>query len=406
MMNCIDALNSRGFTPALAGYRKPETKFLCGRSPWSANSRKWLLWLALMLLGWSPVQEAKAVSYTFQGNDMPVGCSGSNGSYTCGALTLLAGDAITISSPATITVVGAFTAGDSSAINSMGAANYLTFVVGGITSIGDGAHVNANVTGTGVVTLGDKVKFTGNIATANAVINVGNDGILVGNFTTGSSAINVGSRTRINGSIIATVAGVVTIGAESTVTGNITTKSGAVNIGAKGVVGGSIASTLAGVVTIGAQAMVGGDITTVSGAINLGAASKVSGSVSDSIAGAITVGAKATVGGGVSTNSGAITLGDDANSGGSVCTGLAGAITVGDNVAIKGNIVTNNGAITVGDKSRVDGTITAVIGAVTVASSATQGSTASKLACPSSPVTKKPSPATLKSREWRQIFMR
>ena len=405
-MNCFIALNSRVFTEILAGHRKPGAGFFCDGSLWGANTRQWLLRLALVLLGWSTVQEAKAVNYTFQGNDVPVGCSGGNGSYTCGSLTLLAGDAITISSPVTITVVGAFSAGASSAINSLGAANYLIFVVGGITTIGDGAHVNANVTGTGVVTLGDKVKFTGNISTADAVINVGNNIILIGNLTTGSGAINVGAQSKVDGSITATVAGVVTTGAGSTVTGKITTKSGAANIGALGVVGGSIASTLAGVVTIGAQAMVGGDITTVSGAINLGAESKVGGSVSDSIAGAITVGSKAAVSGGISTNSGAITLGDGANTDGSVCTGLAGAVTVGDNVAIKGNIVTNNGAITVGDKSRVDGTITAVIGAVTVASSAKQGSTASKLACPNSPVKKKPAPAALKSREWRQIFIR
>ena len=382
---------------------------LCDRLPWDTKRRKWLFWLASLLLSCSPAQAAKqmnAANYTFQGNNVPLGCSGGNGAYTCAKLTLLDGDTIAVSSPVTITVVGAFTAGDSSAINSLGATNYLTFMVGGITIIGDGAHVNANVTGTGVVTLGDKVKFTGNISTANAVINVGDDGILVGNLTTGSGAINVGDRSKIDGSIVASVAGVVTLGAESTVTGNIVTKSGAVNVGAKGHVFSYIASTLAGVVTIGAQAMVGGDITTVSGAINLGVESKVNGSVSDSIAGAITVGAKAAVSGGISTNSGAITLGNEANAGGSVCTGLAGAITVGDNVAIKGNIVTNNGAITVGDKSRVDGTITAVIGAVTVASSAKQGSTGSKLACPNSPVNNKLPPATIKSREWRQIFMR
>ena len=69
----------------------------------------------------------------------------------------------------------------------------------------------------------------------------------------------------------------------------------------------------------------------------------------------------------------------------------------------KGNIVTNNGAITVGDKTRVEGTATAAIGAVTIAPSAKIGTTASNLKCPGSPVTVKP---TLKTREWRQIFMR
>ena len=230
MIKRSDAVKSRVFTKRLAGHRKPGTGLFCGRSPWGTNTRRWLLWLALplLMLGWSPVQ---AVEYTFS-NSLPAGCSGSNGAYNCVTLTLLAGDTITISSPTTVTVAGVFTVGAASAINSLGAATDLTFVVGGITSIGDGAHVNANVTGTGVVTLGDKVKFTGNISTANAVINLGDDGILVGNLTTGSGAINVGAQSKVDGSITTTVAGVVTIGAKSNVTGKITTKSGAVNIGA------------------------------------------------------------------------------------------------------------------------------------------------------------------------------
>ena len=384
MMNCFDALNSRVFTAAFAGYRKPGARFFCDRSPWRANTRKWLFSLALLLLGWSTVQEAKAANYTFQGNDVPVGCSGGNGAYTCGALTLLTGEVITISSPVTITVVGAFTAGAFSVINFPGTASNLTFLVDETTDILNDTRVNANVTGKGVVTLGDRVTFTGNIVTVDAVINVGHYSTLVGNLTTGSGAINVGDQSKVDGSITTTVAGVVTTGAKSTVTGKITTKSGAVNIGALGVVGGSIASTLAGVVTIGAQATVSGDISTVSGAINLGAESYVSGSVFNSIAGAITLGAKATVGGGVGTES--------------------GAITVGDNSKVIGSLETKNaGAVTVGDKSKVGGTVNAK-GAKTIAPTAIIiGGAASSLKCPGDAP---PPPRTLKSREWRQIFMR
>lgn len=367
----------------------------------AARARAWRLALMLLLqLAWPPAQASQATSYNFPGDTATLGCSASGGNYSCGPLTLAAGDTLTVTTetPTVITVDGAMTAGANVRISQSGRALGLTFVVKGPTDIGNGAHVTANLKGTDVITLGDQVKLTGDITTSDAVINVGNNSSVVGNLTTGSGAINVGDGSHVDGSLIATVAGVVNVGAKSKVTGNILTKSGAVNMGAKSHVAGFISSTLAGVVTIGAQAMVDGNITTVSGAINLGASSKVGGSVSDSVAGAITVGAKAAVGGGVSTNSGAITLGDDVNVDQSVCTGLAGAITVGDNVHVKGNVSTNDGAITVGDKSKVDGTVGAAIGAVTVASSAKVGTVMSRFRCPGSP--------GLKSRQWRQIFLR
>ena len=58
-----------------------------------------------LLLGW--ISPANAASYTFPGN-MPAGCSGSAGTYTCPALTLIAGDTLTIGAPtpATITING------------------------------------------------------------------------------------------------------------------------------------------------------------------------------------------------------------------------------------------------------------------------------------------------------------
>jgi predicted acyltransferase (DUF342 family) len=81
-----------------------------------------------------------------------------------------------------------------------------------------------------------------------------------------------------------------------------------------------------------------------------------------------------------------------------------GAITVGDNSKVIGSIETKNaGAITVGDKSKVGGTVNAK-GAKTIAPSAIIiGGAASSLKCPGDAP---PPPRTLKSREWRQIFMR
>ena len=344
--------------------------------------------LLLSVMSWMPVEAAQYMFPPQNIGDLPAGCAGSGGSYNCGALALAAGDKIIVNSPTTIFVAGALTAGRGSSINANGAASDLTLVVSGTTGVDAGSTIVANLMGVGAITLGASSVFTGKLTTDNAAISVGD-------FST------------VNGSITTTVAGVITVGANSRVTGSISTLSGAVNVGANSRVDGFISSTLAGVVTIGAGTVVGGEIKTVSGAINLGAGSKVSGSVSDSIAGAITVGDNAVVGGSVSTNSGAITIGTGSRVSASVCTGLAGAITLNDNTDVGGNLSTNAGAITVGSLSKVAGTINAVVGAVTVAPSASIGTVASKLKCPYDPPTPVPPPApAIKKREWRQLFMR
>ena len=339
----------------------------------------------VLFFGWVP---AWAADYTFPGN-LPAGCAGSGGSYTCGALTLAPGDTISVASPTTIIVNGALTTGAGCRINAGGTASDLSLAVMGTTDLGANNIVNANVMGAGVVTVGTLGKFTGNIQTQSAAINIGD-------FTT------------VNGSLVTTVAGVVNVGANSHIAGSIGTLSGAINIGAASTIDGSVASTLAGVVTLGAGAIVKGNVNTVSGAINLGASSNVFGFLLSSVAGAVTIGSKAAVGGGIGTQSGAITIAVGSSAGGSVCTGLAGAVTLNDNSVVGGNVSTNAGAITVGDSSKVAGAVTAAVGAVTVAPSANVGTVASKLGCPLdvAVATTPRSAPVIKSREWRQIFMR
>ena len=351
------------------------------------HQRSWRLAAvsALLLVG----VPAQAVTYTFPGN-LPATCRAAGVSYICDVLTLAIGDLLSIALPTIVIVNGDFTAGAGSRINDGGAASDLIFQVMGATDAGKNSSITANLAGAGVVILGSSVKFTGNI-------------------TTQSAAINVGDFSTVIGSLKTVVAGVVSIGASNRLTGNVSTLSGAINVGANSRVDGSISSAFAGVVTLGTGATVGGNITTASGAINMGAGSNVTGFVMDTIAGAVTLGDNAIVRGGVGSNAGAITLGTGSSATGTVCSGRSGAITLLDNALIGGNIKTNDGAITLGNLSSVNGTVSAVSGAVTISPSAKVGAVSRKILCPLdrlAMVLKGGGSPVIKSREWRQIFMR
>ena len=124
----------------------------------------------------------------------------------------------------------------------------------------------------------------------------------------------------------------------------------------------------------------------------------------------MTLGDSVTLGGGISTQAGAITIGPNSTIGSSVCTGIAGAVTSNENVHIGGNVTTNAGAITIGGQNTVGGTVDAVIGAVTIDSSAKIGKTLSSLLCPRQSDIETASAAVPKqvvvSRTWRQLFLR
>ena len=115
----------------------------------------------LLLLG----LQAQAASYTFPGN-LPAGCSGSNGTYTCGTLTLAASDTVTIAAPkpAIITFTGAFTSGNGTSINSAGSASDLTLIVTGAFTLGSAAILNANVINLAAFTIGDGTLVGGFVA--------------------------------------------------------------------------------------------------------------------------------------------------------------------------------------------------------------------------------------------------
>ncbi|KAF3998986.1 DUF6701 domain-containing protein [Glaciimonas immobilis] len=256
---------------------------------------RWFLFIALPVLLLTALP-AQAIDYTFPGA-LPAGCSGGNGSYTCGALTLAGGDTITITAPTTITVNGALSVGASSKINQGGSASDLIFVVSG--AIGIGAST---------------------ISTATL---------------TSSAAINIGASSIISGNVSGSDVGAVSIGANSIVSGAVNTVTGAITIGAGSSVSSDITSSQTGTITLGANVQAGGNLNTNTGSIDVGAGSSIAGSVAISGSGAVTLGSTIKVGGSITTTSGAITLGASTEVDSLIQTKGGDAITFGANVIIK-----------------------------------------------------------------------
>lgn len=153
--------------------------------------------LLLMLCG----LPALAVNYTFPGS-MPAGCSGSAGSYTCGALSLAYNDTITLAGtlPATITVNGNFTT-NNARINQGGSADNLTLRVNGTLRAEYRAVVNANVQATVVNASDTEVTFGSSIATTTGTITLGYNNSVAGSITSTTGAISIGGISQIAGNL-------------------------------------------------------------------------------------------------------------------------------------------------------------------------------------------------------------
>ena len=355
----------------------------------NVSARSWVAALALplLLLVGLPVQ---AKNYSFDGLLAPLGCvSTSNNNFTCVSLTLGVGESLTISGDTRITVLGALSTGATSRINAAGPAN-LTLVVHGLTDLGADSVMKANLSSpAGAITIGARSSVTGTLTTDTAAIKVGASSTVTGSITsTAAGAVTVGEAAIINGNISTNI-GAVTTGARSVVTGNIVTTVGAVTIG--GNVDGKINSvgiSEAGAVTVAAGSNITGFITTGAGAVTLGADSKARG---------------------VATKDGAITIGAGSTVSGSLCTGSSGAITVGAGSNVSGNVTTKTaGAITIGALAKVSGAVTVEnAGAASIAAGATVGTSKNSSQCAdAAPELATPFKApTLKSREWRQIFI-
>lgn len=345
-----------------------------GTSTWTGASQ-WALRLAPLLLLFVCLQARAGTSYSFPGNPPP-GCQPSG---ECNALTLAAGDSISVAGPTSMTVNGDFVTGASAQLNAGGLSANLTITVSGITYLGDYTILDGT--------------------------------IIASNNSTGT--ITTGANSQVIGDLITTTAGVINVGTNASVVGDLDTKSGAINVGDNATITGSLLSSLAGAITVGVNAKVTGTISSTgdgsgsgAGAITVGGGSIVNGGISTNT-GAITVEVGSKVGGNISTNDGAITVATQVNVGGSVCTGNSGAITIGASANVGGNVETANaGAITVGTKASVAGDVTVEkAGAKTIAPDATVGTSRIGSTCGVATGTPTPAPRII-SRDWRQLFMR
>lgn len=330
---------------------------------------------------------AHAINYTFPGF-IPLGCSGSNGIYSCGNLSIGLLDTITVTLPTTITVNGAFNTSAYSIVNSGKNASFLTFKVVGETNLGVGLldyFMNANITTSGTpVAVAALEKVNGSISTGAGAVNIGNGSIIGGS--------------------IPTTAGIVNIGTTAQVTGSITTAAGGVNIGNNSTAEGLI-STDAGVVTIDDSSVVKGTITTRDAAVNVGTGSQT-GAISITNAGVASVGANSQVLGFIKTVSGAINIGDGSLINSCIFSSVAGATTLGINVIVGAGVFSYRALVTgtgikIGGRRRYYGGC-----AITYGANTQVGTTASSSRCDDllsvavKPIRK------IKSRQWRQIYMR
>ena len=201
---------------------------------------------------------ALAVDYVFPGN-LPPGCSGSAGSYSCGSLTLIYGDTITIATPkpATISFSGDFDT-QISRVNANGAATDLRLQVSGSMTVRDTAVVNANIVAGSFETTGNGTTITGNVSTT-------------------AGQVTLSYRTRITGSVSAS--GNAIMGVEAAITGDLVSTGGKVDLGYAAQVDGNVTVSAGQVVTLAQNAVVGGAVTTSAGDVNLGYAARVRGNI-------------------------------------------------------------------------------------------------------------------------------
>lgn len=249
---------------------------------------------------------AQAATYTFPGN-MPPGCSGSNGEYTCpGGYGIGYGDVVVINTPkpARITVTGNLST-NNVVFNNAGSASDVVVVVQGTLTLGYQARLKAHIV-------------------ANAVDGADASEVqITGSITALTGALSLGYKTQVTGDV-RSVTGAISTGAEVVIGGNIVSRTGAVSLGYKAQVGGI---TTAGAVSTGTEVVISGPVNGAAGNVSVDYASRVNAvtTTSGTLALGGTVQASACV---RSTQSASITLGYQASVSGVCCGATCGTACV------------------------------------------------------------------------------
>jgi len=321
-----------------------------------------MLWLCWPLA-------TQAAAYLFPDN-LPAGCSGSAGAYTCGAVTLSAGDTLNaVVSPTTISFTSLNVG--SASINAAGSAANLTLNVSGMLSASAGAVVKANVNA-GSVSSSGAVSYGGHLATTTGAVTLGAGTTVTGALSTTTGAITLLTGTSTTYTTVGSVSsgGTVTLNAYNGVNGDlvgylvsaaghnnfggsITSTTTYVSLGGHATVGGSIyAQTY---VDTGGYSSVGGNITSATSYIDTGAATSVGGSLAAlgtyvDIHGSATVGGSikaasyvsmttnSSVGGNITAQS-TVYMGSGSTAGKCVRSQGSGSITVPSATAVGGRLL-------------------------------------------------------------------
>lgn len=301
---------------------------------WGSRARRPGAWgwhrLAGLLLGLCWPLLGHAVAYQFPGL-MPAGCSGSAGSYSCGAVTLAAGDTVAIGAVPTTISFNSLSANNAK-INSSGSASDLTLNISGQLSASAGAVIMANVNA-GSVNSSGAVTYGGSIATTTGAVTLGAGTTVAGNLSTTTGAITLLGGTASVYTTVGSITsgGTVTLNAYNGVSGDLV--GYLVSSAGHNNYGGSITSTTT-YVSLGGYATVAGDIYAQT-YVDTGHDSSVGGSITSATS-YIDTGHTTSVGGSLASLGTYVDIHDGSTVGGSVKT--ASYFSMTHNSSVGGNI--------------------------------------------------------------------
>ncbi|MCQ8106081.1 hypothetical protein NP590_18370 [Methylomonas sp. SURF-2] len=208
-------------------------------------------WLSISL------NPAWAVNYIFPGN-LPAGCSGGNGTYTCSSLSLNYADTISIAAPApaSITVNNNLSLPSAVKINDGGSAANLSLVVTGNLSVVYATIVNANVTAKSVSDSNGSNTFGGSLHATEGNIKLAFKTSVAGSVGSAGGNITFDQNNEIGGGV-SSVSGSIKLGYQSKVSGE-TSSSGSIELGQESVASACVRSTASASIKLGYRAKVDG----------------------------------------------------------------------------------------------------------------------------------------------------